>query len=107
MALVGRALLILGLLVAAVRDRRLALRSGRRAPGWVDSGRRSVYTLAGLMVVAWVILEYEFLRNNFSFNVVAEHSSTTTPTFYKLAAPWSSQQGSLLLWVCSCRCGRA
>ncbi|MCW2991446.1 MAG: heme lyase CcmF/NrfE family subunit, partial [Solirubrobacterales bacterium] len=26
-------------------------------------------------------------------------SSTTTPTFYKMAAVWSSQEGSLLLWV--------
>ena len=28
------------------------------------------------------------------------HSSTTTPTFYRAAAAWSSQEGSLLLWVC-------
>jgi cytochrome c-type biogenesis protein CcmF len=30
---------------------------------------------------------------------VAEHSSTTTPGFYKLTAMWSSQEGSLLLWA--------
>jgi cytochrome c-type biogenesis protein CcmF len=58
-----------------------------------------VYALAALMTIAWVIVEAAFLRNDFSFNVVASHSSTTTPTFYKLAAPWSSQEGSLLLWV--------
>ncbi len=99
MALLGRALLILGLLVAVygIGASVYGAISGRGA--WVDSGRRSVYALAGLMTVAFAILEVEFLRNNFSFNVVAEHSSTTTPTFYKLAAPWSSQEGSLLLWV--------
>ena len=99
MALVGRALLILGLLVALYGIGASLYGAVAGRPAWVDSGRRSVYTLAGLMVVAWLIIEYEFLRNNFSFNVVAQHSSTTTPTFYKLAAPWSSQQGSLLLWV--------
>ena len=31
--------------------------------------------------------------------MVAEHSSTTTPGFYKLTAMWSSQEGSLLLWA--------
>ena len=79
---------------------RLALRRARPARReWVDSGRRSVYALAGLMAIAFVILEVAFLRSDFSFNVVAEHSSTTTPTFYKLTAAWSSQEGSLLLWV--------
>jgi len=40
-----------------------------------------------------------FLRNDFAFNAVADTSSRTTPTFYKAAAVWSSQEGSLLLWA--------
>src|SRR5579884_2885431 len=99
MAPVGRTLLILGLVVAGygIVASIYGVRSGK--PQWVDSGRRAVYALGGLMTVAWVILEAAFLRSDFTFNVVAQHSSTTTPTFYKLAAPWSSQEGSLLLWV--------
>ena len=58
-----------------------------------------MYALAALATLAFVILEDAFWRNDFSFNVVANHSSTTTPAFYKLAAAWSSQEGSLLLWV--------
>ena len=99
MAPVGRTLLVLGLIIAAygICASIYGARTGRRE--WVDSGRRSVYALAGVMTIAWVIVEAAFIRNDFSFNVVAEHSSTTTPLFYKLAAPWSSQEGSLLLWV--------
>jgi cytochrome c-type biogenesis protein CcmF len=99
MALTGRALLILGLMVClyGAGVSLYGARTGRRE--WVDSGRRSVYALAGLMTFAFVILEAAFVRSDFSFNVVAGHSSTTTPTFYKLTAPWSSQEGSLLLWV--------
>jgi cytochrome c-type biogenesis protein CcmF len=99
MALLGRALLILGLLVAVygVGASLYGAVTGRRA--WVASGRRAVYALAGMMTVAFAILEIAFVRDDFSFNVVAQHSSTTTPLFYKLAAPWSSQEGSLLLWV--------
>src|SRR5579885_2039372 len=99
MALIGRALLILGLLVAVygIVASLYGARSGRRE--YVDSGRRAVYALAALMTGAFAILEAAFLRSDFSFNVVAAHSSTTTPTFYKAAAAWSSQEGSLLLWV--------
>src|SRR5437588_7024274 len=99
MAPVGRTLLILGLLLAAygIGASLYGARSGRNE--WIVSGRRAVYALAGVTTIAWVILEAAFLRSDFSFNVVAGHSSTTTPTFYKLAAPWSSQEGSLLLWV--------
>ncbi len=99
MALIGRALLILGLgcCLYGIAASLYGARSGQRA--WVDSGRRAVYALAGLMTIAFGLLEVAFLRDDFSFNVVAGHSSTTTPTFYKLAAAWSSQEGSLLLWV--------
>src|SRR5437588_10518264 len=70
-----------------------------RRRAWAESGRRAVFALAGVLTVAFVVLEAAFLRSDFSFDVVATHSSTTTPTFYKGAAMWSSQEGSLLLWV--------
>src|SRR5215203_6600424 len=72
-------------------------RSGRRE--YVDSGRRAVYALAGLLVVAMLILQLAFVRSDFTFELVATHSSSTTPLFYRLTAVWSSQEGSLLLWV--------
>ena len=58
-----------------------------------------MYALFGTLTVTMVVLEAAFLRSDFSFRLVASHSSTTTPTFYKLTALWSSQEGSLLLWV--------
>src|SRR5829696_9053114 len=72
-------------------------RTGRRE--YVDSGRRAVYALAGMLVVAMLILQLAFVRSDFGFALVAGHSSTTTPLFYRLTAVWSSQEGSLLLWV--------
>jgi len=72
-------------------------RAGRRE--YVASGRRAVYALAGMLVVAMAILQAAFVRSDFAFALVASHSSTTTPLFYRLTAVWSSQEGSLLLWV--------
>jgi cytochrome c-type biogenesis protein CcmF len=99
MASVGRALLILALVVAVygVGASLYGVRTGQRA--WVDSGRRSMYAIAGLMTFAFLIIEVAFLRSDFSYTIVSGASSTTTPTFYKAAAVWSTQQGSLLLWM--------
>ena len=70
-----------------------------RRRDFVASGRRAVYALAGMLVVAMGILQMAFVRSDFSFELVSSHSSTTTPLFYRVTAVWSSQEGSLLLWV--------
>jgi cytochrome c-type biogenesis protein CcmF len=97
--ILGSALLAAALLAAlyAAGSAVYGGRSGDRR--WVESSRRAVYAMAGLLTAAVVIMEAAFLRNDFGFTVVADHSSTTTPTFYKLTAMWSSQEGSLLLWA--------
>ncbi len=51
------------------------------------------------MVICVVVIEHAFMTDDFSFAVVASHSSIDTPPFYKFTAMWSSQQGSLLLWA--------
>jgi cytochrome c-type biogenesis protein CcmF len=92
-ATVGQACLLIALAtcVYGIVASLYGARTGRRA--WADSGRRAVYGLAFLSTTAFVILEVAFLRSDFSYAVVASHSSTTTPTFYKAAAMWSSQEG--------------
>ena len=99
MAIVGRAALIIALVVCAygICAAVYGALTGRR--DFIESARRSVYALAIATTVAFAILELAFLRSDFSFSVVAGHSSTTTPWHYKASAMWSSQEGSLLLWV--------
>ena len=99
MAVLGRACLLLALVISlfGIGAALYGARAGRR--DWVDVGRRCVYALAIVLTVAIAVLEIAFLRSDFSFDTVAGHSSTTTPTFYKGTALWSSQEGSLLLWA--------
>ena len=66
---------------------------------WIDTSRRAVYALCALLTLCVVVIEVAFASDDFSFNIVQQHSSIETPTFYKLAAMWSSQEGSLLLWA--------
>ena len=84
MAIVGRACLILGLAVVRVRHRR------RRSTARAAAGRTGSSPAAApstrwraLTTAAFAILEIAFLRSDFSFAVVASHSSTTTPLFYR------------------------
>src|SRR6478609_12115575 len=66
---------------------------------WVLASRRAVYGACGLLTLCVVLIEIAFAGDDFSFNIVQQHSSIETPAFYKLAAMWSSQEGSLLLWA--------
>jgi cytochrome c-type biogenesis protein CcmF len=99
MADLGGACLLLALGVCAygIGASLYGVRTGRVE--FSASGRRSVYALAGILTVAFAVLEVAFLRNNFAFDTVADTSSRTTPAFYRAAAVWSSQEGSLLLWA--------
>jgi cytochrome c-type biogenesis protein CcmF len=99
MAGLGFACLLLALAVClyGIAASLYGVRRGR--PEFSESGRRAVYALAGILTVAFLVLELAFLRNDFAFNTVADTSSRTTPTFYRAAAVWSSQEGSLLLWA--------
>jgi cytochrome c-type biogenesis protein CcmF len=66
---------------------------------WVLASRRAVYGACGLLTLCVVLIEIAFASDDFSLNIVQQHSSIETPNFYKLAAMWSSQEGSLLLWA--------
>src|SRR5438876_1639482 len=99
MAALGSGCLVLSLAVCAygMAAAIYGVRSGRVE--FTDSARRAVYALAGILTVAFAVLELAFLRNDFAFNTVADTSSRTTPALYRAAAVWSSQEGSLLLWA--------
>jgi cytochrome c-type biogenesis protein CcmF len=99
MAVLGRLCLLAALAVClyGIGASLYGARSGRAE--WSRSGRRSVYSLAGILTIAFALLEVAFLRSDFAFNTVADTSSRITPGFYRAAAVWSSQEGSLLLWA--------
>ena len=99
MLIAGKACLIL-VLVTSLYGIGASLYGARRHKReWVASGRRAVYAVAATTALAFVILEAAFLRSDFTFTLVTTHSSTTTPAFYRATAVWSSQEGSLLLWL--------
>jgi cytochrome c-type biogenesis protein CcmF len=96
MASVGHVLLALAFFAATASA--IVAVVWRHDDARVTLARRGVYGVFFLLLACIVIIEVSFATNDFTLNIVAEHSSIETPMFYKLAAMWSSQEGSLLLW---------
>jgi cytochrome c-type biogenesis protein CcmF len=94
----GSALLALAFL-ATFAAAALALAGRHGDERLLRLSRRTVYAFCALLTGCVAIIELAFAGDDFTFSLVAEHSSIETPSFYKLGAMWSSQEGSLLLWA--------
>ena len=51
------------------------------------------------LVVAFICLSHAFLNDDFTVKLVAMHSNSALPWYFKLSAVWGNHEGSLLLWV--------
>ena len=69
-----------------------------RHPLLVKSTRQAGLATCGLIFVATFSLEYLFFSDNFSVAYVVAHSNRNLSAFYKVAALWAGQEGSLLFW---------
>jgi cytochrome c-type biogenesis protein CcmF len=63
------------------------------------SAERATLSFFVMVTLAVVALEYLILTNDFHNAYVAEHSNRDLFTFYKVAALWAGQEGSLLFWT--------
>ena len=95
----GRAALAvtLGLALYALLAGGYAAWRGRRRLAY--SARNALIASFASTLVATAVLVAGFLRNDFSLEYVADHSSRALPTQYKISALWGGQEGSLLLWL--------
>jgi cytochrome c-type biogenesis protein CcmF len=50
-------------------------------------------------LVAIAALEYGLVTDDYSLQVVYQHTSRNLPLVYKMTSLWASQEGSLLLWL--------
>jgi cytochrome c-type biogenesis protein CcmF len=69
-----------------------------RHPLLIKSTRQAGMATCCLIFLATFSLEYLFFSDNFSVGYVVAHSNRDLSTFYKVAALWSGQEGSLLFW---------
>ncbi len=54
---------------------------------------------AVFVVIAFAILTYAFVTQDFSVAYVAQNSNSLLPWYYRFSAVWGAHEGSLLLWI--------
>ncbi len=69
-----------------------------RHPLLVKSTRQAGIAVCGLIFTATLSLVFLFFTDNYSVAYVVSHSNRDLSTFFKIAALWSGQEGSLLFW---------
>ena len=69
-----------------------------RHPLLVKSARQAGIATCGLIFLATGSLVYLFFTDSYWVSYVVAHSNRDLSTFYKIAALWSGQEGSLLFW---------
>jgi len=65
----------------------------------VKSGEHSVYVVFLFVTMAVASLVYLLMKSDFSLDYVASFSNRDLNVFYKFAALWGGQKGSLLFWT--------
>ncbi len=95
----GQLALILALLLAAAQCilPLLGAQTGNRA--LIATARPIVAGQAVFVVLAFAILTYAFLTQDFSVKYVALNSNLRLPWYYRFSAVWGAHEGSLLLWA--------
>jgi cytochrome c-type biogenesis protein CcmF len=75
----------------------LGAQLGNRA--LIAVARPAVAGQAVFVVLAFAILTYAFVSQDFSVAYVAQNSNSLLPWYYRFSAVWGAHEGSLLLWV--------
>jgi cytochrome c-type biogenesis protein CcmF len=95
----GQFALILALLLAFVQCAFPLYGAWRNNAALIALARPVVAGQCVFVVLAFAILTYAFLAQDFSVAYVAQNSNSTLPWYYRFPAVWGAHEGSLLLWV--------
>lgn len=95
----GHFALILALCLAVLQSTVPLIGALQGRPTWMALGRSLAAGQFTFIAIAFAVLVYLFLSDDFSVVIVANGSNSQLPTIYKFSAVWGGHEGSLLLWV--------
>src|SRR5688572_29957259 len=95
----GQVALVLALLIAALQALLPLVGAQRGIPSWMGVARPAAYAQFALVALAFGILSYGFVTQDFSLRYVATNSNSLLPVVYRYTAVWGAHEGSLLLWA--------
>src|SRR4051812_10039163 len=95
----GQFALILALLLALVQCALPLYGAWRGNPALIALARPVVAGQCVFVILAFAVLTYAFLTQDFSVAYVAQNSNSSLPWYYRFPAVWGAHEGSLLLWI--------
>ena len=95
----GQVALLLALLVASLQALLPLAGAQRGIDAWMAVARPSAYAQLGLIGLAFGILTWGFVTQDFSQRYIATNSNSLLPLVYRYTAVWGAHEGSLLLWA--------
>ena len=99
MAEVGYFSIILALVLSLYGIVAFMIAIRKKNPVLLESAKGATLGVAFLSSVASLILIFFLMSEDFSIKYVYEYTSSDLPTFYRFAAWWAGNSGSLLLWL--------
>ncbi len=98
-SIVGRGLVLLGLLFASAGFASGAYAGMRRDLVALRWTRQAALGFSGSMILANLLMVYALVSHDFSVHYVAEVGSRSTPLYFTVVSLWASLNGSILFWA--------
>jgi cytochrome c-type biogenesis protein CcmF len=95
----GHFALILGLAFAIIQFIFPLLGVLKKNEPWQNLAKPAALGQFLFIAMAFALLTYAFVINDFSVAYVAQNSNTHLPLPYRIAAVWGAHEGSILLWI--------
>jgi cytochrome c-type biogenesis protein CcmF len=96
---IGHFALILALLLAAAQAFFGLAGAWKQNERWMRAVTPAVSGQFVMLGLAFGCLVWSFVHNDFSVKLVAAHSNSALPVYYRVAGTWGNHEGSLLFWV--------
>jgi cytochrome c-type biogenesis protein CcmF len=96
---IGQYAMVLALLLAAAQAFFGLAGPWRGVQRWIEAVYPAVAGQFVLLGLAFGCLLWSFVHNDFSVRMVAAHSNSALPVYFRVAASWGNHEGSLLFWV--------
>jgi len=95
----GQIALILALLIAILQATLPMIGAQRGLAPWMAVARPAAWMQLATIAIAFAVLTWGFLAQDFSLRYVAQNSNSLLPEIYRFSAVWGAHEGSLLLWT--------
>ena len=96
---IGHFALVLALCVTLIQTVVPIVGAYRGMPELMAMGKMAARAQMLFVTIAFAMLTWAFIQNDFSVAYVAQNSNSALPIEYRISAVWGAHEGSLLLWA--------